>query len=137
MQTELDRRGWVPADLARAAGISHTRLTRWREGQAPSVDAARAVATAFGVPLLTVLVAAGLLTAEEAGQQSVSPPDPQRLTDEQLAAEMLRRMKSPPTERPQLTRAEIEANPDRYEVIEIRRQGGPQRVAGSPDPDGT
>jgi transcriptional regulator with XRE-family HTH domain len=129
VQAEMDRRGWAGADLARAARISHTRVTRWREGQAPSIDAARGVANAFDTPLLTVLVEAGLITSGEAGQESLAPARAEDLSAEQLAAEVLKRMKANEvSDRPRiLTTEEIAADPNRYQVINLGEEPAQQR----------
>lgn len=60
-----DRRGWA-SELASTIGMNASAVSRWRDGQIPGVDACRALANAWNVPLLDVLVAAGILTKDEA-----------------------------------------------------------------------
>lgn len=66
LDQQLRDRGWSPSDLARAAGVSQGRIADWRDsGTVPSVKNARVVAHALDLPVLVVLVAAGILTADE------------------------------------------------------------------------
>jgi transcriptional regulator with XRE-family HTH domain len=63
----LRAKGWRPADLARASKVSESRLSAWRnQGAEPTIANARAVAEALNEPLVCVLVAAGVLTDDEA-----------------------------------------------------------------------
>ena len=65
----LRSRGWKPADLARASGVSESRLSAWRNrGTPPSIANARAVAEALGESLVRVLAEAEMITDREARQ---------------------------------------------------------------------
>ncbi|MFB9929166.1 helix-turn-helix domain-containing protein [Amycolatopsis halotolerans] len=69
LQAQLDRRGWKPVHLSRAAGVSESRISDWRNrGSPPTIGNARAVAEALDEPLVPLLVGAGLLTVEESRQ---------------------------------------------------------------------
>ena len=113
IQNELDARGWTGADFQRASGLSRTRVTEWRHGKGVTVDGARAVAKAFGQPLLTVLVAAGIITAEEAKLRAAAAPSPTQLTDDQLVGELMRRVKEGRDEQA-ITQGQIETDPGRF-----------------------
>jgi hypothetical protein len=113
VQGQLDRLGWNTMDFERESGISRTRLVDWKKGKGVTVEIARQVADAFGQPILTVLVSAGLLTPEEAKQRAAAPVDPAKLTDDELLAEVRRRMlasRAPTAE-------DVAANPARYTVL--------------------
>ncbi|MDQ3578219.1 MAG: helix-turn-helix transcriptional regulator [Actinomycetota bacterium] len=94
MQAEMDARGWTPADLERASGINRSRFSGWKQGSSVSIENARAIAATFGAPLLTVLVAAQLITPEEASQKAVAPtaPSAAALTTDQLLNEIRQRI---------------------------------------------
>jgi transcriptional regulator with XRE-family HTH domain len=65
----LRSRGWKPADLARASGVSESRLSAWRNrGTPPNIANARAVAEALGESLVRVLAEAEMITDREARQ---------------------------------------------------------------------
>ncbi|NUT46613.1 MAG: helix-turn-helix transcriptional regulator [Saccharothrix sp.] len=80
-------------ELTEKTGFDRSRLTAWRKGERPTLDTARVVAKAFGMTPLEVMVAAKLITAEEAELRGVSSPDPAALTDQQLVSELGRRLK--------------------------------------------
>lgn len=135
IQQALDARGWSGADFQRASGIDRSRLVAWRDsGALPSVDLSRKVAEALGAPLLEVLVAAEILTPEEARSSAASPADPVRsLPSHQLLAEIERRLASAEE---RLTREQAESNPGRYEIVddEVDRamvRGGLTKLAES------
>lgn len=79
-------------ELARGLGVDRSRLTDYRAGGRPSVATARRAALLFRVDPVAVLVAGGLLTAEEAGLRRARP-DPAELGDDELIAELRRRVK--------------------------------------------
>ncbi|GAB2964085.1 helix-turn-helix domain-containing protein [Saccharothrix stipae] len=93
LQAELDERGWNIAELARKSDVDRSVVTRWRDGGDATVTNARKVATALGVPLLQVLVHAGVLTGSEiAGVELQGASlDPAVLSDEELLDEIRRR----------------------------------------------
>lgn len=92
VQRQLDDRGMTTADLTKATGIDKSRFTQWRQGKRASLDSARLIAKAFGMSPLEVMVEARLLTAQEVNLDRVSP-DPAQLTNQQLLAELDRRLK--------------------------------------------
>ncbi|MET8846648.1 helix-turn-helix transcriptional regulator [Amycolatopsis sp. NPDC004625] len=82
LQAQLEQRGWKPAHLARAAGVSESRISDWRNrGSPPTISNARAVAAALGEPLVPLLVGAGLLMPAEA-RQSLAAYSVHELLDE-------------------------------------------------------
>jgi transcriptional regulator with XRE-family HTH domain len=110
----LEGRGWNAAMLARDSNISESNLGRWIKGTTlPSIDNARLLADALDVPLVEVLVVAGLLTPDEVGA-SVVTPDITALPDDALVAELGRRLKRAPSAP---TADQVAADPGRYEVI--------------------
>ncbi|WP_439377441.1 helix-turn-helix domain-containing protein [Amycolatopsis lexingtonensis] len=88
----LERKGWTAADLGRQADVHPTSISKWVRGvEVPSVENSRRAADALGVSLLEFLAQAGILTREEVrGRGTVV--DLENLTDEQLLAEMRRRL---------------------------------------------
>lgn len=92
IETNLENRGLSTGDLSRATGVHRSRFTDWRRGKSINIDTARAIAKLFEVSPLEVMVAAELITAEEA-QLKHTRPDPADLTDDELVAELRRRLK--------------------------------------------
>jgi transcriptional regulator with XRE-family HTH domain len=63
----LQAKCWTPRQLARSSGVSESRVSAWKnQGVEPKIASARAAAKALGVPLVSFLVGAGVLTEEEA-----------------------------------------------------------------------
>jgi hypothetical protein len=52
-------------------GIQGPTVSRWQSGTAPSLQAMRQVADALGVPLVDVLVAAGVIDKRELSRETV------------------------------------------------------------------
>ena len=75
-------RGWATR-LAADTGLTDSAITRWRSGRIPQVDGCRLLAKAWRVPILDVIVAAGILTADEARWNDRPTPDQQRLANVQ------------------------------------------------------
>jgi transcriptional regulator with XRE-family HTH domain len=62
----LRAKGWKPADLARASGVSESRISAWKNhGTPPNFASVLAVARALDEPLMRVLVEAELITEQE------------------------------------------------------------------------
>lgn len=62
LEEELAARGWKPADLARASGLSTGTLSMiWTGSRRPGVDVATAIAAGLDLPAETVFRRAGLL----------------------------------------------------------------------------
>lgn len=63
----LNRLPGKPSDraIAAAAGVSHSAVSRWRDGQPPKPGQASAVAAKFGLHPLNGLVAAGYMTLDD------------------------------------------------------------------------
>ncbi|MER7014520.1 helix-turn-helix domain-containing protein [Saccharopolyspora sp. NPDC000359] len=90
---QLGQRGWEVKDLAAAAGLSQSVIFRWKKGYPPNIKNARAAAAALRVPLLELLAESGVITPEEAGAGVELHPSPTELSDDELIAEMARRVK--------------------------------------------
>lgn len=94
LRQQLDRREWTAADLARASGLSESVIGRWlKAATLPSVDNARALANALERPMLEVVVAVGILAPEEITATVEVGPRLSTLSDEELLAEVARRVK--------------------------------------------
>ena len=62
LRTELEKRDWVAARLARESGITRGALSHIFSGERkPGLDLLRGVARALGLPLVDVLRAAGMV----------------------------------------------------------------------------
>ena len=62
------------SDLAKATGVPDSVISRWRtSGTTPSIGQLRRLGDALQVSLLELLVAAGHLSADEAGVTTFSP----------------------------------------------------------------
>lgn len=86
-----DRGFETDASVARTLGIQQSVIKRWREGSAPSVDNLRKVSHRLSVPMQQAMIAAGYLTEDEAAVVTI-PADPSTLTNDQLMAELARRV---------------------------------------------
>lgn len=92
IEANLENRGMTTGDLARRANVDRSRISEWKRGKGVSLDTARSIAVLFEVSPLEVMVAAELITAEEA-QLRRAQPDPAALTDQELLAELGRRLR--------------------------------------------
>lgn len=72
------KRRMTGSDLARATGINQSLISRWeRDEVAPSVDTLRKVSSALNIPVLELMVAAGLIEPKEARMADrPAPPEP-------------------------------------------------------------
>ncbi|MFC6091117.1 helix-turn-helix transcriptional regulator [Saccharothrix sp. BKS2] len=91
VETNLRNRGLKTGDLTRVTGVDRSRISEWKRGRGVSLETARAVARLFEVSPLEAWVAAELITDEEARLQRARP-DPADLTDQELVAELTRRL---------------------------------------------
>jgi transcriptional regulator with XRE-family HTH domain len=84
----MRRRRLLPSQLAAELGISHATVSRWLSGQdLPSVRSCQKLAKYSGVPLTTVLAAAGYLSmVHETG--AVEWPEFREYAREKYAAEL-------------------------------------------------
>lgn len=73
---QLADRGWKASDAADATGIHESTIGRWKNNQTQDVKAEqlRRFAEAVGAPVLEACIAAGYLSAEEAGTPPVPTP---------------------------------------------------------------
>ncbi|MBO2461124.1 helix-turn-helix transcriptional regulator [Spirillospora sp. NPDC000708] len=56
------------SEIARKIGRDQSSLNKWPQGAKPRVESVRAFADGYGRPILEAMVAAGILTEEEARQ---------------------------------------------------------------------
>ncbi|MBB1512023.1 helix-turn-helix transcriptional regulator [Tessaracoccus sp. MC1627] len=81
------------AEIGRRIGITGASVGRWFSlGSLPDPQTAAKFARAFRRPVLEAFVAAGFLTADEAGEQPTAPPSLATLSDDDLIEEVRRRM---------------------------------------------
>ena len=78
-------------EIAAAAGVDGSTVSRWASGLAPKPDNVAAFARAYNRPVLEAFVAAGFLTADEAKQRPVGAPDLSKLPVEEMLEEIRRR----------------------------------------------
>lgn len=73
-------------ELSRVTGIDSSLVSRWLAGRAqPGIPHLRRLSRALGVPLLTLLVAAGHLEPHEAGLRGApEPPEPEDIDVEKI-----------------------------------------------------
>lgn len=80
--------------IAEAAGVSAPQASRWKSGtNRPGADQLVAFARHYGKPPVEILVVAGYLTEDEASQAIEIRKNLNELTDDELIAEVRRRMK--------------------------------------------
>ena len=79
------------AATARAIGVSSgAQLSKWRAGTSVTLASCRTIADHARWPLMEVVIAAGLLTPDEAGVNVIEVP--RQLTDTELAAQVTQRL---------------------------------------------
>lgn len=109
--------GATQSEIAKAAEVQQSSVSRWRRGSAPSPDAVAKLASHFGRPFPEMLYRAGLITEESA--QALRIGAGTSLSDFQNAAllrEIARRMEGmspPPATIPEV---EEDPNPDDYDL---------------------
>lgn len=84
--------GAANAHIAAAVGITPSSVGRWSKGSIPDPAQVTAFARAYNRPVLEAFIAAGFLTPEEAGEKPSAPPSLATLDDDDLIAEVRRRM---------------------------------------------
>ncbi|XVV02693.1 helix-turn-helix domain-containing protein [Actinosynnema sp. CA-248983] len=89
--SRLTAQGLSTGDLARATGLNRSQFSAWRRGSKITIDTARTLADFFSRPLLEVMVAAELITAEEAELRHAQP-DPATLSNTAILAELDNRL---------------------------------------------
>lgn len=85
-------RGMGPTAFAEHVGIPRTKLTAWQSSASrPQPDSIRQLAPRLGTSIVELLIEAEHFTADELGVEHL-PADPANLDDEQLLAELRRRL---------------------------------------------
>lgn len=80
-------------DIASHVGIDNSHITRWKQGYPPSVQFVTKFARAYGVNVQEALVAAEMITPEEAELRDVIVEDVSRMSTDTLLEELRRRTK--------------------------------------------
>lgn len=66
IERQLAARGWTQSDLARAIGVSSSSVSRWAVNtDPPRMDTIRAVSDALDLPIVNLMVEAGLIDKSE------------------------------------------------------------------------
>lgn len=119
LRAELKKRDMSAYQLSEKTGIAQPVLSRWMGGKTvPTIDNLRPVAEALNLPLLELVVRAGLLTEEEAGAKlKLVSTTADKLSNDELLAEVGRRMVTPGAQQSP-TAADIEAHPERFVVVD-------------------
>lgn len=85
--------GDANATIAKHVGVTAPSVGRWSRGTNPDPAQAAAFARHYGRPVLEAFIAAGFLTAEEAGEIPSAPPSLAELDDDELIDEVRSRMR--------------------------------------------
>lgn len=80
-------------DIANKVGIDQSHISRWKQGYPPGVPFVVKFAEAYGRSVLEALVAAEIITAEQAQLHEVRVVDPDQMTDEELLEAVQKRMR--------------------------------------------
>lgn len=80
-------------DIAARIGIDQSHLTRWKAGYAPGVPFVVKTAEAYGRPAVEALVAAEVITEEQAELRTVRVTDVSEISTDELLEELRRRVK--------------------------------------------
>jgi transcriptional regulator with XRE-family HTH domain len=94
--------GWTPADLARSVGVSESSVSRWLREAVPAPDHVRGVARAMGRPEAEAMHIAGYGTMNI--QRVEIRIGAEALSDDELLAEIKRRLRQRSTSAPFLER---------------------------------
>ena len=123
VQAHLDGLGWSNATLAAASKLDRSLIGRWlNEGKQPSIESIRAVARVFKRDIREALVAAGYFTEDEMKVSAPQPPDLHLLDDDELLAEVKRRMDRRGPAGPRFH--EVDGETTAADVAEISEQDG-------------
>lgn len=84
----INTTGGRASDLARAAGINNSIISRWLTTTAqPDLPTLRKISDALRIPLLELLVRSGHLTEQEAGMKLPTTPPRQSSPEEAIRAD--------------------------------------------------
>ena len=110
------------AKIAEAVGITAPSVSRWGKGSNPDPAQAAAFARAYNRPVLEAFIAAGFLSPEEAGEKPSAPPSLASLGDDELIAEVVRRMRrGGRDDRPPMSRTPESPRPQSMAGLKRRR----------------
>lgn len=92
-------------EIARRSGVGQTVISKWLTGKTVGKPGnVAAVVVAYGGNVLEAFVAAGYIKAEEAGLEGrLIEPDLRSVPNDELAAEVTRRLVDSPKPRPRIT----------------------------------
>lgn len=83
--------GAAQKDIAAAAGVDSSTVSRWKSGLAPKPENVVAFARAYERPVLEAFVAAGFLTPDEAEERPIGRPSLESFSVTELLSEVSRR----------------------------------------------
>lgn len=78
-------------EVGATIGVDQSHISRWKAGYRPGVEFVIKTAEAYGRNPLEALVAAEILTPEQAALKEVRVTDPDELTDEEVLEQVRRR----------------------------------------------
>ncbi|MDH6283146.1 helix-turn-helix domain-containing protein [Prescottella agglutinans] len=93
VERHLAEKGMTQSALAEAVGVNRSSASGWKSGSDPKPATVVAVAEVLETSISEALIAAGLMSEEELGVERTIP-DIELLTDDQLMAELNRRLKN-------------------------------------------
>jgi len=115
VEISLARLGWSAAEFERKTGIDRSRINFWRDKDVlPTADLARKTAEAFGDPVVTAYLAAGILRRDDLEQPVELPADLASVHTDVLFAELRRRVRDFGNGVDIPTDDDIAAHPERY-----------------------
>ena len=118
-------------DIAAASGVAAATISRWSTGQrGVTLDSAVAIARGYRRPVLEALVAAGLITGEDARETPAAAPSLSSLSDDDLLAEVRKRMRHEAQKPGQEASGEIHGGTGRPPPIEQLARDRAGRIIG-------
>jgi transcriptional regulator with XRE-family HTH domain len=93
LQGQLASRGWSNSQLSDRADVNRSLIGRWLSGETlPEIDSIRRVCQALGTDIREGLIRAEIFTAREMNLTDDGRPDLTMIRDEDLVAELQRRL---------------------------------------------
>lgn len=85
-------KGATQLEIAKRVGVTQSAVGRWKKSQ-PETSAVAQFARSYERPVLEAMIAAGHITAEDAGERPSAPPSLASVRGSDLLDELERRMK--------------------------------------------